>query len=85
MGLNPFLNKLDIIAYSAFFIAMNMPLDRKKIGYAGKMNEHILRYFEPKSITVLSVEKKLIIKSDNMNRNIPDTIIIKKEYFIDVK
>ena len=60
-----------------------MPLDRKKIGYAGKMNEHILRYFEPKSITVLSVEKKLIIKSDNMNRNIPDTIIIKKEYFID--
>ena len=31
-GLNAFLNKLDIIAYSAFLIAINKPLERKKIG-----------------------------------------------------
>ena len=40
-GFNPFLNKLDIIAYSAFLIAINKPLDRKKIGFTTYISQKI--------------------------------------------
>ena len=80
-----FLNKFEIIAFSDFFIAINKPFERKNIGYAGKINAQIFKYLEPNSITTGSLEKKLIIRSDNMYKNIPDTIIIRNEYFIEVK
>ena len=85
IGLKPFLNKFEIIAFSDFFIAINKPFERKNIGYAGKINAQIFKYLEPNSITIGSLEKKLIIRSDNMYKNIPDTIIIRNEYFIEVK
>ena len=84
-GLKPFLNKFEIMAFSDFFIAINKPFERKNIGYAGKINAQIFKYLEPNSITTGSLEKKLIIRSDNMYKNIPDTIIIRNEYFIEVK
>ena len=42
-GLKPFLNKFEIMAFSDFFIAINKPLERKKIGYAGSIKAHIFK------------------------------------------
>tara|TARA_B100001996_G_scaffold365354_1_gene335181 strand:+ start:665 stop:781 length:117 start_codon:yes stop_codon:yes gene_type:complete len=38
---------LFIIAFSDFFKAIKKPLDRKNIGYAGKINAEIFKYLEP--------------------------------------
>ena len=85
MGFSTFLKKLEIIAFSDFFKAIKKPLERKKIGYAGKTKADILKYFFPNSITVGSLENRLVIIFADVKTITPEIIIIIKEYFIAVK
>ena len=74
-----------IIAFSDFFKAIKKPFDRKKIGYAGKINAEIFKYIDPYSITSELDEKNFGIRSAVANTNTPDANIMIKPYFTDVK
>ena len=74
-----------IIAFSDFFKAIKKPFDRKKIGYAGKINAEIFKYIDPYSTTSALDEKNFGIRSAVTNTKTPDANIIIKPYFTEVK